>query len=403
MKNFLFLGFAIPDKEMREVLLEDQFPSIQTHKFNWNLIKGLERCNKHEYTYISARPVSDYPIFPCKVIKGKKWNDVIEENHIEIQEIPFLNNSLLKVITRFITSLFYGIKNYHRVRNKGGVIVYSVHLPFMITGWIISKLYSIEYIGIWTDPPSISFARDKSLKSSLRKIEQKLAKKVMKNISKVIVLTQYLADDFAPGKPHLVIEGIIDSNDIVETKDRNDNKPDVFKVVYTGSLEKRYGIQSLVQGFQLLDDKNLVFEIYGRGDYVSELLTVCNEDKRIKYGGFLSNDKILDIQRNADVLINARSDENEYVKYSFPSKTLEYMISGTPVITTMLPGMPSEYREYVIVLENNKPETISKTIEKVIQLSPLEREGIGKKAKEFAESKNYRQQGIKIARFINGD
>lgn len=399
-KKFLFLGFAIPDDEMSDVFICDELPSIQTHKFNWNIIRGIEKCDEHDYTYISARPVSDFPRYPIKIIKGREWNVNIGKSIVNIKEIPFLNGSILKVITRFFSSFYFSIKNYHKVSNKGGVIVYSVHFPFMLTGLFISKLYRIDFIGIWTDPPSVSFSTDSKLKSFLRNLELCMSKLIMRRVSRVIVLTKYLAEDFAPTKPFLIVEGITDNNELVKESKVYSNS-DYVTIIYTGSLQERYGIGSLVKGFTDLDEKNVRLEIYGRGDYESELLNYCKCDSRIKYGGFKSNVEILEIQKKADFLINTRSSDEEYVKYSFPSKTLEYLMSGTPVITTLLPGIPEEYKEFLIILDDNKPETISSILKKAINLTISERKAIGDRAKEFAKSKGFEQQGIRISRFLN--
>lgn len=396
-KNFLFLGFAIPDEEMKSVMSLDKFPAIQTHKFNWNLIKGMEVHDIYNYTYISARPVSDYPFFPEKKVESNKWSVEIFNKKIEITEIYFINSSIIKIFTRFFSGLYYSIKKYHTIKKKGGVIVYSVHLPFMLIGYIVSRLYNIDYIAIWTDPPSVRNERESFLKSKLRRIEYLFSKLLMKEASKVIVLTKYLADDFAPKKPYTVIEGIIDEKDINSNiqKERIEDL-DFFKIVYTGSIEKRYGIKNIVEGFQLVKNENIILEIYGRGDYEEELKRISTMDERIRYKGFVSNEEILKVQREADFLINARSAEDEYVKYSFPSKTLEYMLSGTPLITTMLPGIPEEYKNYVLVLKDNSPLTICKMLKKVIKLEKEERYLIGLKALEFAKGKNYINQGKKI-------
>lgn len=233
----------------------------------------------------------------------------------------------------------------------------------MIIGYIISKIYKIDYIAIWTDLPAMKHERESFLKSKLRSIELFISKYLMKKVSKVIALTKYLAEDFAPNKPYLVIEGIVDEEDANISIKQNE-ETNLIKVVYTGSLEKRYGIKNIVEGFKLITDNNIILEIYGRGDYEEELKKVCSEYKNIRYKGFLLNDKILEVQREADFLINARSAEDEYVKYSFPSKTIEYMLSGTPLITTMLPGIPEDYRDYVFVLDNNDAKTICEMIQK---------------------------------------
>ena len=149
-----------------------------------------------------------------------------------------------------------------------------------------------------------------------------------------------------------------------------------------------------------METKNGVLEIYGRGDFEDELVSIMKLNHNVIYKGFVRNNEILKIQREADFLINARSSEEEFVKYSFPSKTLEYMLSGTPLITTMPPGIPEEYRDYVIVLDNNNPEVIAKKLQEVFKYSSYERNYIGMKALKFAKSKNYKNQGKKIIEFI---
>ena len=401
-KEFLFLGFAIPNEEMNNLVDLDKFPAMQTHKFNWNLIKGLELHGGARYTYVSARPISDYPNYPKIFIGKKKWNEIVDNNnHISILEIPFINVSILKIITRFFFGLYYSLKEFHYKASKSGVIVYSVHVPFMYIGYVMSKIYSIDFITIWTDPPSVVESKDRLIKSVFRKLELKLAKCVMKKSTKVVALTKGLAEDFAPNKPYIIIEGIIDEKDINTSIGKKNLKVDRNIIVaHTGSLSTRYGIQNIVRGVILTNDKNIELDIYGRGDYEEELSEICRNHVNIKYKGFLRNDEILRIQGEADFLINARSAEDDYVKYSFPSKTLEYMLSGTPLITTMLPGIPAEYEEYVIKLEDNSPATISETIKKAKAMKCEERELIGLKALTFARSKSFINQGKIIAEFI---
>ncbi|WP_235218497.1 glycosyltransferase [Paenibacillus sp. FSL R7-269] len=404
-KNFLFLGFAIPDDEMEETFYLDEFPSIQTHKFIWNMIKALENDNSFEYTYVSTRAVSDYPFYKRKFIKSKEWVVELFDRKIKIKEMPFLNLGVLKSLTRFLCGLYYCYKEYYKVDNKGGIIVYSVHVPFMMIGKLISKIFSIDFIVIWTDPPSIPNINDSFLKAKFRRIELLLSKYLMKRTSKVIALTKYLAEDFAFGIPYLVIEGIIDENDINSEfllKNSEGGKDSII-VVYSGSLSKRYGIDKIVESFCLLTDKRLQLVVYGRGDYEEDLKKICMINENVHYKGFVTNEEIIKIQRDADFLINARSADEYYVKYSFPSKTLEYMLSGTPLISTVLPGMPEDYMNYMLVLENNEPKTIAGLLQKVSLMNKTEKYKLGLKAMEFAKSKNYVNQGKKVVSFLLGE
>lgn len=65
------------------------------------------------------------------------------------------------------------------------------------------------------------------------------------------------------------------------------------------------------------------------------------------------------MQQQATLLVNPRKGHEEYTKYSFPSKTMEYMASGTPTIMYKLPGLPIEYEEYLVLLPDNSQETLT--------------------------------------------
>ena len=70
-------------------------------------------------------------------------------------------------------------------------------------------------------------------------------------------------------------------------------------------------------------------------DRVSE---VAENDKRIKYLGFVSDKRYYEVLSNADVLINPRNMELLQNQNNFPSKVLEYLATGREVISTKFPG-----------------------------------------------------------------
>ena len=101
-------------------------------------------------------------------------------------------------------------------------------------------------------------------------------------------------------------------------------------------------------------------------------------------------------ERKATLLINPRPTNEEYTKYSFPSKTLEYMASGTPVLMTRLPGMPKDYEEYVYLFDEETVEGFANTLGEVLQ-SKSELQEKGKRAREFIlTTRNNRGQALRI-------
>ena len=69
------------------------------------------------------------------------------------------------------------------------------------------------------------------------------------------------------------------------------------------------------------------------------------------------------------MLVNPRPTAEEFVKYSFPSKTMEYMSTGTPVLTTVLPGMPEEYHPYVYLIRDETPQGIARALKDTLAQS----------------------------------
>ena len=59
--------------------------------------------------------------------------------------------------------------------------------------------------------------------------------------------------------------------------------------------------------------------------------------------------------------------KEDFTKYSFPSKNIEYMSTGRPLLTTKLPGMPEEYYPYVYMFETESLDGYRKTLKEVLE------------------------------------
>ena len=106
---------------------------------------------------------------------------------------------------------------------------------------------------------------------------------------------------------------------------------------------------------------------------------------------------VVEKEMDATLLVNPRPTDEEYVKYSFPSKTMEYMASGTPVLTTRLPGMPAEYYPYVDFIDEETPEGIARALKRVLSRSEGELFSRGMDARAFIlKTRNNLVQAEKI-------
>lgn len=116
---------------------------------------------------------------------------------------------------------------------------------------------------------------------------------------------------------------------------------------------------------------------------MKELQEIAEKDTRIFYGGMLLNTQIVEKEQEATLLVNPRPTHEEFVKYSFPSKTMEYMASGTPVLTTRLSGMPGEYYPHVYFIDEESADGIAAALKTVLDRSDEELFQKGQEARAF--------------------
>ena len=141
--------------------------------------------------------------------------------------------------------------------------------------------------------------------------------------------------------------------------------------------------------------------ICGIGDSEKEIEAASVLDRRIEYKGLLSRTEILKVQKTATVLVNPRQNNEEFTKYSFPSKNLEYLSSGKPLIAYKLDGIPDDYDDYIYYVPDNSIKTLQQTLVYVCTMNAAERSDKALKAQRFVwEEKNEIKQTKKIIDFL---
>ena len=80
---------------------------------------------------------------------------------------------------------------------------------------------------------------------------------------------------------------------------------------------------------------------------------------------------------------------------------MEYMASGTPVLTTKLPGMPKEYYPHVYLIEEENAEYLATRLRVLLEQSPLTLHALGMEARKFVlENKNNVRQSACILQLL---
>lgn len=165
-------------------------------------------------------------------------------------------------------------------------------------------------------------------------------------------------------------------------------------------LSRKHKTDMLINAFMKISGDYELW-IFGSGDIEDYIKECAKKDSRISFFGRISREEVLRYEKQASLLVNVRDSSEQYTKYSFPSKTMEYMSSGTPLLTTKLPGIPDEYFDYVYTPCDETEEGIAKAMGDILSKPDEELRKKGEKAKAFVnDSKNYIVQARKVYELI---
>ncbi len=216
-----------------------------------------------------------------------------------------------------------------------------------------------------------------------------------------IYLTEDMREVINSEKPYIVMEGIADISNVSLNEETEKAYP--AAIMYAGMIEKKNGIINLLDAFEKAALGDTEFWLFGYGNAVDEIMVRVNQNPKIRFFGHRNHDEIVAYEKRASLLVNPRNVYDEFTRYSFPSKTIEYMLSGTPMLTTMLRGIPKEYYKFLFACENNECLTLQQALEHAMAVSVEERAAMGMRAKKFiVEEKNATKQANRIMHFIAG-
>jgi glycosyltransferase involved in cell wall biosynthesis len=222
----------------------------------------------------------------------------------------------------------------------------------------------------------------------------------MKCVDYYVLLTKQMATYMNINKPFCVMEGI-STEENVDDYPLERCKNDLKIIFYSGTLHRKFGVSNLIKAFTTISNQNYRLQICGVGDCEIEIKNMAEKDKRIEFLGRVKRDKVLQLQKNATVLVNPRQNSEEYTKYSFPSKNLEYLSSGVPLVAYKLDGIPDEYDDFIIYPVDDTEISLANEITKICNMADEDRKTLGLKAKDFVyKNKNKVTQSEKIIEFV---
>ncbi len=168
-------------------------------------------------------------------------------------------------------------------------------------------------------------------------------------------------------KQYIVSEGI--SSGISDRGDNNfnDNKK---HIVFIGKLDKRNGVELIYEVAQKIHDDSVVFDLYGVGGTELDASTKINANNVIIHG-FLKPSEVKETLSKASVLLSPRFSNEEYTKYSFPSKMFDYLEAFKPIITFKLESYPDELDKMLYYPKSEDSDSLLATLKHILDKDEL--------------------------------
>lgn len=355
---------------------ENKIPQLSNaaNRFLMNLVKELRRHNEVVvYSYLGIE------------VNGTVKNE-LEKRTGEI--IYYYRTK-----DRLTGALRYQKAVKHALQDAECVITYNVIYAWLFAPDLARRLRKKSMLILADYSPSESYA------NKLRRLYADIQLWVIRKYDCVVGLSEYTKSYLIPKQRFLCIEGGIDQavydyfeNDAEELS-RSD-KSIVF--MYAGILEPVTGIDQLVQAFCSIENRDYRLWISGKGSMKAMILDAVKSDDRITYLGCVEYEEYLLNLKKADVLINPRNMQLPENVNNFPSKIMEYLATGKPIISTRFPGW-EKFADYIEFCDSSVIG-IQKAVETFGQ-----RDHSRQKNREFATGFIWHNQVKKMMKILEQD
>ena len=366
-------------------------------KFFRLFIEGLSKLGDVEVEVLSALPVSASTV-PQKRFE---YETEITQTGVKYHYLPFRNGKFSRYLTLMGAVGKYTKKLRRDLRGEDVYVIVDAMIPVLaVPCKRIVRKKGIKIGAIVTDIPTLATNMKKQTQSCLKRLfmaaYQKISGWDLGSYDFYIPLTESINDVVNREKrPYCVVEGFADSNDTTVSEVHENY------VMYAGGVYEKYGVKDLVEAFISLNRTDVELRIFGDGSYVEELKTVCAQHPNVQYMGCVLPEQVVDCEKKALLLVNPRPTDEAFAKYSFPSKTMEYLLSGTAVISTKLPGIPQEYFQVMYAFADSTPDGLKEGLQSVLEMPREKLIQQGAKGHDFViHQKNNVQMANKIRQFL---
>ena len=361
--------------------------SVAGNKFQHGLLSGFEAEGVHVDQFV-VPPIAAFP---------RERRVVARMGHQDVgmpgaRVVPFVNLIGVKQAT-IAVGLFLRLLGWAlRTRREPNRVLVTYNAFSFIAGpvLLVKRLTGLPAVVVLADiqPPAATGAA---------RVEAAFQHSAIARFDGIVEISRHIGDDFAPGTPALVIEGGVHDLPLDVDPPREVGERATV-LLFSGALDENSGIGRLLGAFARLPDQSLVLRVLGKGRHSDDVIRAAATDPRIDYVGYVDNVQAVELQRTADVLVSPRLPDAHTTRYSFPSKLMEYLATGSPVVSSRLPGIPTDYHQHLLIPRDDSDRAFADALAAAVSTPRTADER--QRQLDFVRSKHWPLRSAEAVRFL---
>lgn len=211
---------------------------------------------------------------------------------------------------------------------------------------------------------------------------------------RVIAISKFLKNHFESRKLRTVyIPVVLDILNMTYNKVIDSSK---LTLMYAGAPHNKDYLKEIVEGFSLIEaEARCNVELRIIGVTREQLITTCHVNINdlnmlqgsIKLLGRVSRDQVIKNLGEADFTVLMRSPVLRYAKAGFPTKVVESLASGTPIMCNLTSDLGDYLVDGVnsIIVDDCSPQAFAESIKRALTLSVMKKKAMYQAARDCAE------------------
>lgn len=366
------------------------------HLWQRGLLGGLSAAGLEADLILGFPPFPAYPRGPLLVRPPSGPQSIPGLPPVRLR--GYLNLPLLKVLAigaRVSVELRrWARENAHRTRVA---LLYNLSVP---PAWLLAPVARSLGVHLAASLNDMWLPGTLAPSRLEQGIEFRLRRYALRHLSAAIVVSDAIATDFVPGIPHVRVEGGVFPEQLRAGVAAGDElRP--FTVGLAGSLEPYNGVLEFLDAAEALEGSGMRFRIAGHGSLAPEVTRRAAACEAIDYVGALELGRMGEFYGSCDLLVSWRATRSIDLRYVFPSKILELLASGVPVLSTRMGQTLSGFGGHMWLSEDESVQALVAGVRRAAEAGREQLRAMGEEAAAFmAENFTWRHQGVRVRQLL---